>query len=275
VIWRRTLLNESKQQGRNSVAEWAVTILLLLFGTTAIAQPFVIPTGSMEDTLLVGDHLIVDKLSYAPADWLGKHLLPYQEPRHGDVIVFRYPGNLAETYVKRLIGMPGDRLKIVDNVVFRNGVRLNEPYVYHKFPHDSERDNFPGECCLPVRQPLALKLQKDMLASYVANGELVVPPNSYFAMGDNRDNSEDSRFWGFVPRENLVGKPVFIYWSYRASTEDLSGASAASLAHHFLDVSTHFFTQTRWERTFRIVHGFPDSELPDHPLPVKTGSPNP
>jgi signal peptidase I len=229
----------------------------------------------MEDTLLVGDHLIVDKLSYAPADWLGKHLLPYQEPRHGDVIVFRYPGNLAETYVKRLIGMPGARLKIVDNVVFRNGIRLNEPYVYHKFPPDSERDNFPGECCLPVRQPVALKLQKAMLASHVVNGELVVPPNSYFAMGDNRDNSEDSRFWGFVPRENLVGKPVFIYWSYRASTEDLSGASAASLAHHFLDVGTHFFTQTRWERTFRIVRGFPDSELPDHPLPVNTGSPNP
>src|ERR1700693_1054559 len=96
---------------RNSIAEWAVTILLLLFGTSSLAQPFVIPTSSMEDDLLIGDHLIVDKLAFAPAGPLSKYLLPYQEPKHGDVIVFRYPGDIAQTYVKRLIGVPGDHLK--------------------------------------------------------------------------------------------------------------------------------------------------------------------
>ena len=93
---------------RNAVAEWAVTILLLLFGTSSLAQPFVIPTGSMEDSLLIGDHLIVDKLAYAPAGLISKYLLPYEEPKHGDVIVFRYPGDVTQTYVKRLIGAPGD-----------------------------------------------------------------------------------------------------------------------------------------------------------------------
>ncbi len=249
-------------KARNTVGEWAVTVLIILFSTTAIAQPFVIPTGSMEDTLLIGDHLIVDKMAYAPADRLTKHLLPYTEPKHGDVIVFRYPGNLAETYVKRLIGVPGDRIKIVDNVLYRNGVRLKEPYVYHKFAYNSFRDNFPGPCCLPTRDQRGFELQRAMLAENVKDGELVVPANSYFAMGDNRDNSEDSRFWGFVPRENFVGKPVLIYWSYDASTEDLAGETAASAVHHIVDLGTHFFTRTRWDRTLRVVRSFPDSQLP-------------
>ena len=109
----KTIKGESRnEQLRSSVAEWAVTVLLFLFATTALAQPFVIPTGSMEDNLLVGDHLLVDKLAYAPAGSISKHLLPYQEPKHGDIIVFRYPPNINETLVKRLIGMPGDRLRI-------------------------------------------------------------------------------------------------------------------------------------------------------------------
>ena len=113
-------------QKRNSIAEWAVTILLLLFGTTTLAQAFVIPTGSMQDTLLIGDHLLVDKLAYAPAGPMSRHLLPYQDPKHGDIIVFRYPAAISTTLVKRLIGMPGDRLRIDRGVVYRNGIRLNE-----------------------------------------------------------------------------------------------------------------------------------------------------
>ena len=263
------------ERKRNSIAEWAVTILLLLFGTTTLAQAFVIPTGSMQDTLLVGDHLLVDKLAYAPAGAMSKYLLPYQDPKHGDIIVFRYPAEISETLVKRLIGMPGDHLKISQGVVYRNGIRLNEPYVYHKYAYRPALDNFPTACCRPVKEELAQQLQQQMLVQNVQAGEIVVPPNSYFAMGDNRDNSSDSRFWGFVPRKNIIGKPFLIYWSYRASTEELTGESAGSLITHFVDLGQHFFTRTRWERTFKLVRGFPDSELPNKPLPINPGLSNP
>jgi signal peptidase I len=256
---------------RSAIAEWTVTVLLLLFGTTTLAQAFVIPSGSMEDTLLIGDHLIVDKLAYAPAGAISRHLLPYEEPKHGDVIVFRYPGNIAETYVKRVIGVPGDHLKLVDRIVYRNGVRLNEPYVVHKFPYDPDRDNFPGPCCLPVQEALAQERQRDMLDHHVVNGEVVVPPGSFFAMGDNRDDSSDSRYWGFVPRGNIIGKPVLIYWSYRAPEATFTGDPLSEI----VDLGEHFFTRTRWNRTFHTVHGFPDSAMPAHPLPLNPGLPNP
>ncbi len=257
------------------MAEWTVTALFLLFGTTTLAQAFVIPTGSMEDNLRVGDHVLVDKLAYAPAGPISKYLLPYQEPKHGDIIVFRYPSDLSENLVKRLIGLPGDHLRITNGVVYRNGVRLNEPYVFHKYAYDPAFDNFPNPCCRPVRGDQALERQRAMLDQNVINGELVVPANSYFAMGDNRDNSEDSRYWGFVPRENIIGKPFLIYWSYRASTEELTGESAGSVVNHAVDLAQHFFTRTRWDRTFKLVRGFPDSELSEQPLPVNAGSPTP
>ena len=117
---------------RGTIAEWAITILLLLFGTTTLVQAFVIPTGSMEDTLLIGDHLLVDKLAYAPSGKVSKYILPYEEPRHGDIIVFRYPVDISQTFVKRVIGVPGDHLKIINQQIYRNGVKLTEPYVYHK-----------------------------------------------------------------------------------------------------------------------------------------------
>jgi signal peptidase I len=264
-----------EMERRNSVAEWAITILLLLFGTTTLAQAFVIPSGSMQDTLLVGDHLLVDKLAYAPPDAFSKHLLPYEEPKHGDIIVFRYPPDISQTLVKRLIGMPGDRLKIENGVVYRNGVRLNEPYVYHKGAYDPTLDNFPNPCCRPVKEEAAEDAQREMLDRDVAAGEVTVPANMYFAMGDNRDNSSDSRYWGFVPRENIIGKPILIYWSYRASTEDLTGDSVGSLLTHVVDLGEHFFTRTRWERTFKFVRGVPDSELPAEALPVNPGASNP
>jgi len=260
---------------RNTLAEWAVTVLLLLFGTTTLAQAFVIPTGSMQDTLLVGDHLLVDKVSYAPRGSISKYLLPYQEPKHGDIIVFRYPPDISQTLVKRLIGLPGDRLRITNGVLYRNGVRLNEPYVYHKYAYDPAWDNFPTPCCRPVKEELARELQQKMLDQDVRSSEVVVPAGMYFVMGDNRDNSSDSRYWGFVPRQNLVGKPFLIYWSYRASTEELTGESAGSMISHFIDLGEHFFTRTRWERTFKIVRGFPDSELSDKLLPINPGLPNP
>jgi len=265
----------ASQPRRNSIAEWAVTILFLLFGTATLCEAFVIPTGSMEDTLLVGDHLIVDKLAYAPPGSISRHLLPYKDPKHGDIIVFNYPPDNNITLVKRLIGMPGDRIRIDNGVVYRNGKRLNEPYVYHKYAYNPAFDNFPWPCCRPVKEDTARVAQQRMLEENVRSGEVIVPENNYFGMGDNRDNSSDSRYWGFIPRDNIVGKPAIIYWSYQATTEDLMGDSASSMLRHAIDLGEHFFTRTRWNRTLKVVRGFPDSELPDHPLPINTGNANP
>ncbi|MBV9763250.1 MAG: signal peptidase I [Acidobacteriaceae bacterium] len=267
---------ESKQyKSRNGIAEWALTILLLLFGTTTLCQAFVIPTGSMEDTLLVGDHLLVDKLAYAPASSMSRRFLPYEDPQHGDIIVFRYPPDIQQTLVKRLIGLPGDRIRISNGVVYRNGKRLNEPYVYHKYAYDATLDNFPWPCCRPVKEESALKAQQQMLEQDVSSGEVIVPEDYYFGMGDNRDNSSDSRYWGFIPRDNVIGKPFLIYWSYRASTEDLTGETPGSLLTHGVDLAQHFFTRTRWDRTLRVVRGFPDSGMPIRPLPPNPGLANP
>ena len=235
---------------RGAIAEWAITILLLLFGTTTLVQAFVIPTGSMEDTLLIGDHLLVDKLAYAPAGSISKYILPYENPKDGDIIVFRYPVDITQTFVKRVMGVPGDHIKMINQQVYRNGVKLNEPYVVHKNPYpDSFRDNFPNS------EPnlMLLDRAREMLANNVVNGEVVVPPNSYFAMGDNRDNSLDSRYWGLVPRDNITGKPVIIFWSYDAVTADLKDYSL----HHFIDLAMHFFTKTRWERTMKVIRSYP------------------
>jgi signal peptidase I len=204
---------------RGFIAEWTVTFVLLLFGTTTLAQAFVIPTGSMEDTLLVGDHVLVDKLAYAPAGDVSKHLLPYSDVHRGDIIVFRYPLDIQKNYVKRAMGLPGDRIHLVNKVVYLNGRALREPYVVHKTDYiDSYRDNFPNANGVAGLRPEALA----MLNEDVRDGELEVPPGYIFAMGDNRDDSDDSRFWGLVPRANIVGKPVVIYWSYDASTAELS-----------------------------------------------------
>src|SRR6266446_532856 len=174
---------------RNFISEWAINILILLFGTTTLVQAFIVPTPSMDTTVRVGDHLLVDKLSYAPAGAFSRHFLPYTDPKRGDVIVFRYPMDIQQNYVKRVMGVPGDHLRIVDKVIYLNGKPIEEPYVQHVFPGiEPYRDNFPSEPNGPVADRA-----RQMLAEHVVNGELVVPPDSYFAMGDNRDNSLDSR----------------------------------------------------------------------------------
>jgi signal peptidase I len=235
---------------RNAIAEWAVTIVLLLFGTTTLVQAFVIPTGSMEDTLLIGDHLLVDKLAYAPTDAVGRSLLPYDPIKRGDIIVFRYPVDVRQTFVKRVIGVPGDRIRLVNKQVYRNEEKIYEPYTFYKTDYiDPYRDDFPA---IPSAQVLDRGLA--MLEHDVINGDAVVPPGHYFAMGDNRDSSLDSRYWGFVPRENIVGKPLIIYWSYDATTEALAGPTIS--LDHFFDLVQHFFTKTRWRRTFKLVRGY-------------------
>jgi signal peptidase I len=237
---------------RNFIHEWTVNIAILLFGTTTLVQAFIVPTPSMDTTVQVGDHLLVDKLSYAPDGPITKHLLPYTPVKRGDIIVFRYPSDISENYVKRVIGVPGDRIHLVNKVVYLNGHALNEPYVQHIFPNiQPYRDNFPNSAPTPDEPVQERALQ--MIAHHVWNGDLVVPPDSYFAMGDNRDNSLDSRYWGFVPRENIIGKPLLIFWSYDAPTQDLVDFTA----NHFIDLAKNFFVKTRWDRELKLVRGYP------------------
>src|SRR5215472_3296782 len=242
----RNAIREGRRPGpRGVLAEWTITLAILFFATTTLVQAYVIPTGSMENTILIGDHVLVDKLAYADPGTLGrmigKGLLPYRDVERGDIIVFRYPIDGKTPYVKRVIGLPGDRIHLENRTLVRNGLRLIEPYTQHinSWP-DVYRDNFP-QSPPPGLPPRTL----DMLG-HVESGELVVPPDTFFALGDNRENSSDSRYWGLVPRENLIGKPIIVYWSYDAPTEDLLEWNA----HHLADVALHFFSKTRWERMF-------------------------
>ena len=245
---------QKRPEQRGTVAEWTLTILLLLFGTSTIAQPFVIPTSSMHNTLMTGDHLIVDKLAYAPAGALSRHILPYTPPKRGDIIVFKHPTLLVEDYVKRVIGVPGDHIKLVNKVVYLNGKALDEPYAIHVPNSDPYRDNFPvGEPEPLMADPKMYERAMKMLHENVVNAELVVPAGMYYAMGDNRDNSLDSRYWGLVPLDNITGKPFVVFWSYDAPTEDLKDYNL----HHFVDLAQHFFTRTRWDRTLRLIRGYP------------------
>lgn len=236
---------------RNALAEWVVTVLILVFTTTTLAQAFVIPSSSMEDTLMTGDHVLVDKLAYAPVGPLSRHLLPYQKVRRGDIIVFRYPVDINKNYVKRVIGLPGDHLRLVNKQLILNGQAANEPYKVHKtdfyLPY---RDNFPAVSPYPI-----FPSGEAMLRDHVSGSELVVPAGHYFAMGDNRDYSEDSRYWGFVPRENIIGKPFVIYWSYESTTDRLSGSPLNP--DHLKDLALNFFSKTRWNRSFQLVRGYP------------------
>ena len=231
--------DEAYQPERGVLAEWLVTIVLLLFGTTMLVQAFVIPTGSMEDTLLIGDYLLVDKLAYAPQGGFSKYLLPYEPIKRGDIIVFRYPLKIENTYVKRAIGLPGDRIKIVDRVLYVNGKAMNEPYVVHKWHIDYEKDYFPNDNAFRMLENAQEEREKTIDK---ATQELVVPNDCYFALGDNRDSSEDSRYWGFVPRQNIIGKPLVVYWSNPRS---------------FWEDPIHFMGGTNWKRSFMLVRGYP------------------
>ena len=229
----------------------------LFFIITFISQNFVIPSSSMEKTLLIGDHVMVDRITLAPsAKWTP---FVYQHNvRRGEVIVFYKPTlNANGTHlflVKRVIGIPGDRIHLQDGVVYRNGVRLNEPYA--KKPPYSDyapyRDEFPD---VPPAEGNDVTAEwAEALPSYIHNGNLVVPKGMYFVMGDNRPVSLDSRYWGFVPRKNIVGRPLFVYWSFRTPESEQYKTSVGDQVSWILYETFHFFTGTRWERTFHLVH---------------------
>jgi signal peptidase I len=243
-----------KQKPRGFAAEWAVTILMYLFVTTTLVQAYVVPTGSMEGNLRIGDHMLVDRVAYAQPGDIGRRLMPYRDVNRGDIVAFLYPEDVRQTYVKRVIGIPGDHIRMFDEQVIRNGRRLIEPYTQHidpgTFPY---RDNFPTE-----PGPFTKPRGRDMFDHHVRHGEVIVPPGALFVMGDNRENSEDSRFWGFVPREYVVGKPLVVYWSYDAPTEDLESWSLS----HVIDVGLHFFSKTRWDRMLLVPRAQYAQEVP-------------
>jgi len=234
-------------------------LVIGLFILTFIAQNFVIPSGSMEQTLLVGDHLLVDRVTLAaPAKWMP--LVHYREPRRGDIIVFVKPGELDADgkptilfLVKRLIGVPGDHIHLRNGIVIVNGVAQSQPHAVPTTPENYRDylDDFPS---VPMTVDLgATERWAVEMPNHVVDGDLVIPPGKYFMMGDNRHDSLDSRFWGFVPRENIMGRPLFNYWSFITPEHQFDesgvGNSIAWMGHVLL----HFFTDTRWKRTFHLI----------------------
>jgi len=246
------------EQPRETAVEFLASIAellaMVLFIMTFVFQTFAIPSASMESTLLIGDHLLVDRERFAPPSrWMGP-LLPYRDLHRGDIAVFLSPEQPGLFLVKRIIGLPGDRIHLHDGAVYRNGEKLVEPYVQHVLAGDYNpfRDNFPS---VPPSPLYGVTSQVWMMtySSYIQGEDVVVPPNSYFAMGDNRDVSKDSRYWGFVPRENIIGRPLFIYWSFVTPPEEYEMRSPGERLQTFVHTILHFFDETRWNRTFRLV----------------------
>jgi signal peptidase I len=235
------------------LASLAELFVIVLFIMTFVLQNFEIPSGSMEDTLLIGDHVFVNREQFAPPTrWMGP-LMPYRDIRRGDIVVFLSPEEPGLFVVKRIIGIPGDRIHLRDGAVYRNGQKLDEPYAEHKLAnYDPYRDNFPA---VPPAEIYGITSQDwiSEMPSHIQGGDIVVPPNSYFGMGDNRDNSKDSRFWGFIPRQNVIGRPVFIYWSFVTPPDQYLMRDPSDRLKFLAHIIIHFFDETRWSRTLRIV----------------------
>jgi len=247
---RRRIVSSFGSDLISSLQSLMGTVVIAIFVITFIVQAFQIPSESMENTLLVGDYLLVNKLCYGGSG-LGDHVMPYQKIARRDIIVFHYPVDPQQHFVKRVIGLPGDRIKMVNKKVFINGKPLDEPYVRFLEPANNlYRDDFPRLDIPAFNMEGKWWLQMRKL---VEDGELIVPQGNYFVMGDNRDDSQDSRYWGFVPQENIIGRPLVIYWSVqdwdRNPPSNLSGR-----LQHLAYAVTHLFQITRWNRTLRLVH---------------------
>ena len=232
-----------------SIESLLMTITIAVFVITFVVQAFTIPSESMEKTLLIGDYLLVDK-SHFGTGW-GGALMPYRRIGRQEIIVFRYPVHPTMYFVKRVIGLPGDRIRLVDKKVFVNGVPLREPYVVYSRPFDPYRDDFPngGKWTTDINAHWSMELHR-----LIENKQLIVPEDCYFVMGDNRDDSSDSRYWGFVPRENIVGRPLMIYFS-TSGREELE-PEAESTSDKLLNLGSrleHAAQNIRWKRVLRLV----------------------
>jgi signal peptidase I len=235
----------------NAIASLLQTVVVALFVLTFLLQPFVIPSESMERTLLVGDFLLMNKQVYASAGGLSRFVLPYRDVARGDIVVFHRP-QPHPYVVKRVVGLPGDRLRIADGRVTVNGLPLDEPYAaFEPAPSSPFRDNFPAQVYTdPQVDPEWWK----QMQSLTHAGELVVPEDEYFVLGDNRNHSKDSRYWGFVPRQAIVAHPLVIYFSLtRPSTTDVQQAADDRLRHDS-ELPARLTGFARWKRIFRVVH---------------------
>jgi signal peptidase I len=257
---------EATETPFEALASICSVLVVGLFILTFLAQNYVIPSGSMENTLLVGDHLVVDRITLMPpASWMP--LIRYREPRRGDIVVFIKPvyqpgidpidadGTPQHIpLVKRLIGVPGDHIHLRNGIVIVNGVAQPVGFAQPTTPENFNEflDDFPAVS--PAEVPGSTESWAVNFSNYIHDGDLVVPPGMYFMMGDNRHNSLDSRFWGFAPRANMLGRPLFNYWSFKATEPQLEqtgfGHKLAWIGHVLVD----FFPDTRWKRTFHVVH---------------------
>jgi signal peptidase I len=211
-------------------------VVLALFVRTWVVQAFKIPTGSMEYNLLIGDHLLVNKFIFGPTPLaIGKALLPVRPIRRGDIIVFKYPDQPDRDLIKRVIGLPGETVELRNKKVYIDSKPVDEPYVHFLIPPSTDFQEITSS---------------DVRENY---GPVTVPPDQYFVMGDNRDNSEDSRYWGFLPKNNVKGKALIIYWSYESGREDYVDEGYVASAKRLGSVFVHFFTRTRWERLFHQI----------------------
>ena len=256
----------AKETPFEAIAGICSVLVVGLFALTFLGQNFVIPSGSMKNTLLVGDHLLVDRITFSPPTrWMP--LVHHRDPQRGDILVFIRPapepqpdaeGNpVYAILVKRLIGMPGDRIHLHDGTVFINGVA-------QPMPKDGlDTPTLPGERAYIDEFPSVLPTVEDPhgavttwvvdLPNHIENGDLVVPPGKYFMMGDHRHASLDSRFWGFVPRENIMGRPLFNYWSFKTPEDQQDKKGLGSQLAWMGHVAIHFFTDTRWSRTLHRI----------------------
>jgi signal peptidase I len=239
-----------------SLASLCSTIVIALFALTFLFQNFVIPSSSMASTLLVGDHVFVERATLAPpASWA--HFIPYRDVLRGEPIVFYKP--FAEPngehiiLVKRVIGVPGDRIHLRRGIVYLNGVaqvefRAAKPTAVNYDPYRDDFPSFPSTNIPGVTAEWSLDLP-----THIQGEDLVVPPDTFFVMGDNRTNSLDGRYWGFVPRTNLIGRPIIVYWSFKTSEDQIDKTSLPEKARFTLYQLTHFFTETRWNRTLHAI----------------------
>ena len=252
--------DETALEGLSSIC----TVLVIgLFGLTLIAQNFMIPSGSMENTLLVGDHLVVDRITFAaPTKWMP--LVHYREPKRNDIVVFIKPGTIDADgrpsilhLVKRLVGVPGDHVHLRNGIVYINGEPVSQPHAQPTTPENFSEflDDFPSIRPIGNGDPTygTPDVWANEFPAHLQDGDLVVPPGMYFMMGDNRHRSLDSRYWGFVPRQNIVGRPLFNYWSFKSTDGQLAREGLMDQILWMGHVVIHFFSDTRWARTFHVV----------------------
>ena len=225
---------------KSTIREYAesivIAVILALFVRTWVVQAFKIPTGSMENNLLIGDHQLVNKFVFGPtASSIDRALLPIRNVRRGDVVVFKYPDEPERDFIKRVVGLPSETVELRAKKVYIDGKPLDEPYVHFLQPASESQEI----------------TSFDVRDRY---GPVKVPDGQFFVMGDNRDNSQDSRYWGFLPAHYVKGRALMIYWSYESGREDYLDEGVGATAKRLLSVVTHFFTKTSWERLFHPIH---------------------